>query len=116
MRAAPDVPALLDGIKAGQRRALARAITLVESTRADHRAAARELLAALPPGGRSLRIGISGVPGAGKSTLLGLLAGLDVPSEGQVWLGGDELTALDEDGRARLRGAGPWIVRGPGGR
>lgn len=49
------------------------------------------------------RIAIIGASGAGKSTLLGLLAGLDVPSEGKVWLGGSELTALDEDGRAALR-------------
>jgi putative ABC transport system ATP-binding protein len=48
-------------------------------------------------------IAIVGASGAGKSTLLGLLAGLDVPSEGKVWLDGTELTALDEDGRAALR-------------
>jgi putative ABC transport system ATP-binding protein len=49
------------------------------------------------------RIAITGASGAGKSTLLGLLAGLDLPTSGQVWLGGSELTALDEDGRAALR-------------
>jgi putative ABC transport system ATP-binding protein len=48
-------------------------------------------------------IAIVGASGAGKSTLLGLLAGLDIPSAGQVWLNGAELTALDEDGRAALR-------------
>jgi putative ABC transport system ATP-binding protein len=48
-------------------------------------------------------IAIVGVSGAGKSTLLGLLAGLDVPSGGKVWLGDVELTSLDEDGRAALR-------------
>lgn len=48
-------------------------------------------------------IAIVGASGAGKSTLLGLLAGLDVPSSGKIWLGGHELTALDEDGRAALR-------------
>jgi putative ABC transport system ATP-binding protein len=48
-------------------------------------------------------IAIVGASGAGKSTLLGLLAGLDSPSEGEVWLNGAELTALDEDGRAALR-------------
>lgn len=48
-------------------------------------------------------IAIIGVSGAGKSTLLGLLAGLDVPSAGQVWLNDTEITALDEDGRAALR-------------
>ena len=49
------------------------------------------------------RIAIIGASGAGKSTLLGLLAGLDLPSSGKVWLDNHELTALDEDGRAALR-------------
>jgi len=48
-------------------------------------------------------IAIVGVSGAGKSTLLGLLAGLDVPTSGKVWLDGVEITSLDEDGRAALR-------------
>jgi len=48
-------------------------------------------------------VAVVGPSGAGKSTLLGLLAGLDEPSSGQVWLDEVELTALDEDGRARLR-------------
>ena len=46
---------------------------------------------------------IVGASGSGKSTLLGLLAGLDLPSQGDVWLDGQELTRLDEDGRAALR-------------
>jgi len=46
---------------------------------------------------------IVGPSGAGKSTLLALLAGLDEPSSGQVWLNGADLTALDEDGRAGVR-------------
>jgi putative ABC transport system ATP-binding protein len=46
---------------------------------------------------------IVGPSGAGKSTLLALLAGLDEPTSGRVWLNGAELTALDEDGRANLR-------------
>ena len=54
-----------------QRRAMAKAITLLESTRADHRALADELLTALLPlTGQSFRLGISGVPGVGKSTFI----------------------------------------------
>lgn len=68
------VPALAQALISGDRRALAKAITLVESTRADDRIAARELLAALgPPRSGSLRIGVTGVPGAGKSTLIDVL-------------------------------------------
>ncbi len=48
-------------------------------------------------------VAIVGVSGSGKSTLLALLAGLDTPTEGSVWLGGQCLDELDEDGRARLR-------------
>jgi putative ABC transport system ATP-binding protein len=48
-------------------------------------------------------VAIVGASGAGKSTLLALLAGLDEPSGGRVWLNGAELTALDEDGRAAVR-------------
>lgn len=49
-------------------------------------------------------VALVGPSGAGKTTLLALLAGLDRPSHGHVWLCGEDLTALDEDGRARLRG------------
>ncbi|MCS6947426.1 MAG: ABC transporter ATP-binding protein [Steroidobacteraceae bacterium] len=48
-------------------------------------------------------VAIAGASGAGKSTLLALLAGLDTPSSGRVWLAGVDLTTLDEDGRAKLR-------------
>jgi putative ABC transport system ATP-binding protein len=48
-------------------------------------------------------VAIIGASGAGKSTLLALLAGLDEPSSGRVWLNGSELTSLDEDGRAAVR-------------
>jgi LAO/AO transport system kinase len=62
---------LAAGVREGDRRALARAITLVESTRADHRDDAVALLEAiLPATGRGTRVGISGAPGAGKSTFI----------------------------------------------
>ena len=48
-------------------------------------------------------VAVVGASGAGKSTLLSLLAGMDTPSSGRVYLDGVELSALDEDGRARLR-------------
>ncbi len=50
-------------------------------------------------------VAIIGASGAGKSTLLGLLAGLDLPSSGEIWLNGACLTDLDEDGRAAMRAA-----------
>ena len=49
-------------------------------------------------------VAVVGASGSGKSTLLGLLAGLDVPTSGAVHIDGVDLFALDEDGRARLRG------------
>ena len=52
---------------------------------------------------RGTSAAIVGPSGAGKSTLLALLAGLDEPTAGEVWLNGTEITALDEDGRASLR-------------
>ena len=65
-----------------QRRAIAKAITLLESTRADHRGQADEMLAALlPHTGKSFRLGISGVPGVGKSTFIEVL-GLFLISQG----------------------------------
>ena len=69
-------------IGAGDRRALAQAITLVESTRPDHRDRADALLAALPSDpGRATRIGISGAPGVGKSTFIEAL-GLHLIAQG----------------------------------
>jgi LAO/AO transport system kinase len=63
--------AIVGGTAMARRRALAKAITLIESTRADHRARADALLnALLPASGRSFRLGISGVPGVGKSTFI----------------------------------------------
>ena len=49
------------------------------------------------------RVAIIGVSGSGKSTLLGLLAGLDMPTHGEITLAGERLDRLDEDGRARVR-------------
>jgi LAO/AO transport system kinase len=67
----PDDEALLQGVLLRERRALAKAITLFESTRGDHRARADAVLnALLPHTGRAMRIGISGVPGVGKSTFI----------------------------------------------
>jgi len=48
-------------------------------------------------------LAITGASGSGKSTLLGILAGLDIPSSGEVYLNGNCLTALDEEGRAKVR-------------
>jgi LAO/AO transport system kinase len=67
----PVVEALADAVRSGDRTALPRAITLVESTRADHRDEAQQLLLALmPSAGNAMRIGITGVPGVGKSTAI----------------------------------------------
>ena len=65
-----DIDDLAGRIAAGERRALARGITLVESSRADHRDEATALLAALPQDRQALRIGLSGTPGVGKSTFI----------------------------------------------
>ncbi|HWX60739.1 methylmalonyl Co-A mutase-associated GTPase MeaB [Bradyrhizobium sp.] len=65
---------LANGLRAGHRAALARAITLIESRRADHQAAARELVQALlPRTGKAIRVGITGSPGVGKSTTIDTL-------------------------------------------
>lgn len=67
---------LADGVLAGDRTQLARAITLVESTRREDEALAQQLLkVVLPATGKSHRIGVSGVPGVGKSTLIERLGG-----------------------------------------
>ena len=67
----PLLDPLLHGTPMAQRRAMAKAITLLESTRADHRAQGDALLTALlPHTGKALRLGISGVPGVGKSTFI----------------------------------------------
>ncbi|WP_244929778.1 methylmalonyl Co-A mutase-associated GTPase MeaB [Nocardioides sp. W7] len=74
--APPDVDALLDGVRSGRRAAVSQAITLVESSRPQHRERARELLTRLAEAGDAgvrspaVRVGISGVPGVGKSTFI----------------------------------------------
>ncbi len=71
MRQRLDPATLAEQVVAGSRAHIARALTLVESSRPDHRARARELLTLLRPHtGGAVRVGISGVPGAGKSTFI----------------------------------------------
>lgn len=81
-----DLTELTEGIRQGKRAAVSRAITMVESRRADHRATARELLAELAAApdskvGGAVRVGISGVPGVGKSTFIEAL-GLHLTGRG----------------------------------
>jgi LAO/AO transport system kinase len=71
LRRPVDVAALADGVRDGNRTLLARAVTLVESRRPDHREAAQRLLTLLlPHAGGAHRVGISGAPGVGKSTFI----------------------------------------------
>jgi LAO/AO transport system kinase len=68
---AADIKSLAKDLRAGNRAALARAITLIESRRGDHQAAARDLVqGVLPDTGRAIRVGITGSPGVGKSTTI----------------------------------------------
>jgi LAO/AO transport system kinase len=79
---APNVEALAAGVRAGNRRALAKAITLIESTRGEHRVLAQKLLGLLLPAtGTAIRMGISGAPGVGKSTFIEAL-GLQLTAAG----------------------------------
>lgn len=79
---APTVAALAEGVRAGERAAIGRAITLVESLRADHRERAQQLLAMLLPStGQARRVGVTGVPGVGKSTFIDTL-GMNLISDG----------------------------------
>ena len=94
----PADQTLVDGVLAGQRRALAKSITLIESTRPDHQERAQHVLAALlPHTGKAIRIGISGVPGAGKSTFIEALG---------VWLieQGKRLAVLAIDPSSSVNG------------
>src|SRR6202161_442633 len=66
-----DIKTVAKALRAGHRAALARAITLIESRRSDHQAAARDLVQALlPDTGKAIRVGITGSPGVGKSTTI----------------------------------------------
>jgi len=76
-RTAIDIAALAFAIHAGDRATLARAITLIESKRADHRAQAHKLVQELlPHTGKAVRLGLTGAPGAGKSTLIDALGNM----------------------------------------
>jgi LAO/AO transport system kinase len=79
----PKAEVNVEALLAGDRAALARAITLVESKRPDHRGAARKLLdAVMPHTGQAVRVGITGVPGVGKSTLIDAL-GSNLTAQGR---------------------------------
>src|SRR5258706_3932540 len=69
-----DIKVLTKDLRGGSRAALARAITLIESRRGDHQAAARDMVQALlPDTGKAVRVGITGSPGVGKSTTIDVL-------------------------------------------
>src|ERR1700732_2055948 len=73
-RSTLDLDKLAENLREGHRAALARAITLIESRRGDHQAAARDLVQTLlPDTGKAFRVGITGSPGVGKSTTIDAL-------------------------------------------
>src|SRR5271166_3637681 len=77
LRRPPDIAALVDGIRTGQRAVIARAITLIESRRIDHRRAAHALVQELLAfTGKAVRVGITGAPGVGKSSTVDALGTL----------------------------------------
>jgi LAO/AO transport system kinase len=88
---ASDVATLARGIRAGRRAVVARAITLVESGRADHQKAARRLVQdLLPSTGKAIRVGITGAPGVGKSMTIDALGSL-------LTAGGEKVAVLAVD-------------------
>src|SRR5690242_2919907 len=94
----PDVAHLAQAIGTGDRTMLSRAITLVESKRADHRRAAAALTQALLPAtGKAVRVGITGAPGVGKSTLIDALGSL-------LTRGGRKVAVLAVDPSSRRTG------------
>jgi len=93
-----DIVELAERVRAGDRRALARAITLIESARDDHREHADALISTLlPHSGKAIRIGISGTPGAGKSTFIEAMGR-------QVMEDGETLSVLAVDPSSRRSG------------
>ena len=73
----PDIERIARGLRGGDRIVLSRAITLIESKRADHRGSAAALMQALlPDTGKAVRVGITGAPGVGKSTLIDALGSM----------------------------------------
>jgi LAO/AO transport system kinase len=83
-RKLPSKKELIDGILAGDRTLLSRAITLIESTRQEHQDLAQEIIeGCLPHAGNSIRIGITGVPGVGKSTFIEAFGNHFIEEEGR---------------------------------
>ena len=80
----PEPKEYIEGILSGNRTFLSRAITLVESKRPDHQEMAREVLeGCLPYAGKSIRIGITGVPGVGKSTFIEAFGNYIIEEQGR---------------------------------
>jgi LAO/AO transport system kinase len=115
-----DAASLAAGVTRGDRRALARAITLIESERDEDRGRADELIALLAPAqGRALRVGVTGPPGAGKSTLIDALGRLLIARGERVAvlavdpsspLGGGSILG-DKTRMGRLGGEGASFIR-----
>src|SRR4030081_2904601 len=115
-----DIGKLTEELRAGSRAALARAITLIESRRSDHQAAARDLVqTVLADTGKAIRVGITGSPGVGKSTTIDAL-GMYLIAQGHkvAVLAVDPSSARtggsilgDKPGMARLSAADQAFIR-----
>lgn len=100
-----NVEDLAEAIRSGDRAALPRAITMLESTRADHREnSQRLLLALLPDAGNAHRVGITGVPGVGKSTTIEAL-GMHLIEQGH------KVSVLAVDPSSTRTGGRFWVTR-----